>query len=273
MCGGDGEKHSNELIRAEEEADVESGGEEDGVEEGGVAGDKEMSEGSERELTGSEESEESSGGEQGKEDAAAVGSKRGRTARGQPAEGSRDETTEVDSARRAQEPSTEDWLAAAPQMVEGLVPCMGCAVPLRLSAGGVTGLTCDGGCGRKLRAVDRRLSCGECDLDVCVGCAGKQAGAGTRPEGLKRLLGSNPSAWAGYVWVGGWWVRGLVTDGAACQRRCRAGHLPLAEARGSHRRAAPLMRCRARLCGASHAWAELGTTGDHWGPLGMLGGC
>ena len=81
---------------------------------------------------------------------------------------------------------------------------------MRLSEGGVTGLACDGGCGRKLRAADRRLSCGECDLDVCVGCAGKQAGAGERPEELKRLLGSNAAAWAGYVWVGGWWVRGLV---------------------------------------------------------------
>ena len=196
--------------RVEEEADVEGGAEEEGVEEGGAEDDEEMSEGAERESMGSKESEESSGGEQGEEDAVAVGSKRGRTARGQGAEGLRSEASEVDPARRAQEPSNEDWLAAAPQMVEGLVPCMGCAVALRLSEGGVTGLACDGGCGRKLRAADRRLSCGECDLDVCVGCAGKQAGAGERPEELKRLLGSNAAAWAGYVWVGGWWVRGLV---------------------------------------------------------------
>ena len=64
--------------------------------------------------------------------------------------------------------------------------------------------------GKRLRAVGRRLSCDECDLDVCIGCAGRQAGAGARPEGLTRLMGADREVWAGYVWLD----RRLVGAGA-----------------------------------------------------------
>ena len=95
-------------------------------------------------------------------------------------------------------------------------------------------LACDGLCGRRIRRVERRVSCVLCDFDLCMECAGGDEALLTRFPGFDEVFEYNDLVYAANVWIGGVRMAGMFA-----RRRINAGTI-LGEYRGevmSRRRA------------------------------------
>ena len=79
-------------------------------------------------------------------------------------------------------------------------------------------LACDGLCGRRIRRVERRVSCILCDFDLCMECAGGDEALLTRFPGFDEVFGCNELVYAANVWIGEVRMAGMFA-----RRRINAG--------------------------------------------------